>query len=298
MDGPGLMDSNGAAADEANIRTIVDYVKARGSLAAMPLVLNGAHPRFDKPMQDIVKLLVDSFGAGVVGVMCVVFTRASQQSASQAAQMVADMQATIAQRCGLPAGSVRLPHFRVECKADELELMGVPAPDAIKAAARALTETAVGDLLRWASLTTPVDTAQAVYGEYEAAKAKREADERAEAEAARAAAEAARAAAAAADAARAEAARAAAQQQAAAEAARAEAAAAEAARERERAQHEAERAAAAQQQAAAAQQLAAAERARADAEKARADAAAAAARSKETFISLSRGFKIGGKRIW
>jgi hypothetical protein len=235
-DGPGLMDSRGSVADEANIRKIVDHAKECGALCAMLFVFNEHTPRFDKPLQDIFKLLVDSFGADVTGIAAIVFTHAAGMRTGEEARLAAQsICRMMEQRCSFPPGSLNLPHFQVECRPETLLRLG--ASEAHVEARRAATRAAIEDLLRWAASTQPYSTDKAAYGEYEDARMRREAEERATA----------------------------AQRLAEAEAARAQA-----------------------------------ETARADAERRRADEAVAAARrnNNDTFVSLTRGCKIGGKRLW
>ena len=114
-DGPGLMDSAGEGKDEKNIRIIVDHARSLGHLHAMLLVLNEAVPRFDKAMQDIVKLLVDSMGEQVLGVMGIVYTHACGfKTHAEAESKTAEIAAMIAECLNLSA-PLRLPFWQLEC---------------------------------------------------------------------------------------------------------------------------------------------------------------------------------------
>ena len=85
-DTPGLMDSGGVDKDETNIRLIVEDLRAGGYVNACVLVINEQAPRFDSGMQDAVKLIVDSFGAGCLGHLGFVFTKAFGQTTPEGAQ--------------------------------------------------------------------------------------------------------------------------------------------------------------------------------------------------------------------
>jgi len=257
------MDSAGVSQDEANIRMIVEHARELKKVHALFLVVNEQAPRFDEGMQAAVNLLKDSFGPQILANVAIVFTRADgrvnpQQSQAKANEFVA----MIARRTGVPV--TRMASYQIECHPESFEALGVP-PIRIEALKAQATAT-LADMLRWAQSCTPIDTSDAVIGEY----VERQRQRAAEQEAARQAAVA--------NAARQEAAR----QAAAAAAARQEAARQEAAAAA--AQQEAARQAAA---AAAAQQEAAAANAR----------AAAAQADNRTFLNF-HGFKIGGKRIW
>jgi hypothetical protein len=84
-DTPGLMDSRGVVKDEANLRAIVDHVKASKKFRGLFIVVNEQAPRFDDSMQDAVKILVESFGPDVLGNMGFVFTHSLGKISSAAA---------------------------------------------------------------------------------------------------------------------------------------------------------------------------------------------------------------------
>ena len=108
-DGPGMMDTAGQDKDERNIRIIVNHARSLGHLHAMLLVLNEAVPRFDKAMQDIVKLLLDSFGSQILGVTGIVYTHAcGLKTPTEAECKTVEIATMIAQRLGL-ATPPRLP---------------------------------------------------------------------------------------------------------------------------------------------------------------------------------------------
>ena len=127
-------------------------------------------------MQDIVKLLVDSFGSQVLEVMGIVYTHASHglKTHAEAERKTTEIAAIIAERLGLSAPP-RLPFWQLECVPQDLAKMGVPA-DRIAAVRRA-TNLSIEEILRWSTSSTSISTVEAVYGEYEAVKAKRLAEE-------------------------------------------------------------------------------------------------------------------------
>ena len=172
-DGPGLMDTGGQAKDEKNIRIIVDHAKSLRHLHAMLLVLNEMSPYFDKAMQDIVKLLVDSFGSQVLEVMGIVYTHAcGLKTHAEAERKTTEIAAIIAERLGLSAPP-RLPFWRLECIPQHLERIGAPAEHV--AVLERNRDSSIEDILRWSSSRKPISTGAAVYGEYEIAKLKRRA---------------------------------------------------------------------------------------------------------------------------
>jgi hypothetical protein len=77
LDTPGLMDARGPETDETHMRHIVQSVRALGTLSALVVVRNEQCLRVDRPLLDILRLLVDSFGVGVLDVLYVAYTHAA-----------------------------------------------------------------------------------------------------------------------------------------------------------------------------------------------------------------------------
>ena len=175
MDGPGLMDTRGTSADEVNIRTIVDFTKSQKTLSAMIIVCNEANVRFDGAMQDIIKLLVDSFGISVLSITAIVFTHAAGiRTPEQARIKATEFSNMVSSRVGLAPGILNMPVYQVDCFPFELSKLGVS--DSRIAEVSAKTNLALFDLLRWAASNNMIDMTNAIYGEYEAAKAVRESE--------------------------------------------------------------------------------------------------------------------------
>ena len=183
LDVPGLLDPRGAWADEANIRAIVDFVKLHGFMNRLVLVLNEQNTRFDRSLQDVFQAFADSFGIGVLDVMCLTFTHAfGQRTRTQAHVKAAEISRLVAQRVGVPVLRV-LPSFQVDCFPDELAGVGA-SPEFVRTV-KAQSAASLMDLVRLASATVPFSTTHAVYGEFEAAKASRAAQAAAEEQLAR-----------------------------------------------------------------------------------------------------------------
>jgi hypothetical protein len=175
MDGPGLMDTRGTSADEVNIRTIVDFTKSQKTLSAMIIVCNEANVRFDGAMQDIIKLLVDSFGISVLSITAIVFTHAAGiRTPEQARIKATEFSNMVSLRVGLAPGILNMPVYQVDCFPSELSKLGVS--DSRIAEVSAKTNIALFDLIRWGANNNMIDMTNAIYGEYEAAKAVRESE--------------------------------------------------------------------------------------------------------------------------
>ena len=171
-DTPGLMDAGGVEQDEANIRLIVEHARNLGYMNALVLVVNEQAPRLDDGMQNAIKLLVDSFGPSVLAYTCLVFTRADGRVApNESLAKVAEIAALIQKRTGV---TIRhLPAYQIECQPDSWQ--GRLMPQAIEEL-RTQAATTCRDLVRWARSKPQLDTSDAVIGEYEQRKAKREAE--------------------------------------------------------------------------------------------------------------------------
>ena len=179
LDVPGLLDPRGAGADEANIRAIVDFVKLHGFMNRLVLVLNEQNTRFDRSLQDVFQVFADSFGIGVLDVMCLAFTHAfGRRTRAQAHVKAAEISRLVAQRVGVPVLRV-LPPVQVDCFPDELASVGA-SPEFVRTV-KAQSAASLMDLVRLASATFPFCTTHAVYGEFEAAKASRAAQAAAQA---------------------------------------------------------------------------------------------------------------------
>jgi energy-coupling factor transporter ATP-binding protein EcfA2 len=178
VDNPGLLDSNGGARDDENIRKIVDAARSHGHIHAFILVLNEQADRFDSAMQNVVRVLADSFGPGALARMGIVFSKSYPRPDAALARRRADaIRADLAQRNGVPAESFPLPAYQYDAYPDDLVRMGSP-PEFIadkKEAAR----QALGDVVRWVRGQTPLSTRGFKYGEYDHSKREREALEKA-----------------------------------------------------------------------------------------------------------------------
>ena len=176
VDTPGLMDSRGVEQDERNIVKIVRHVASMGSVNGFILVVNEQAPRFDDGMQAAVKLLLDSFGPGLINNLGIVFTRAyGDVTPNDSAQRKVGYVELISKRAGIvPAPHV--PSWQVDCRPDDKAKWGVP---------RALIDECIGqrdtvldEILRWARSRPAVDTKDAAPGEYEERRRAREAQQK------------------------------------------------------------------------------------------------------------------------
>lgn len=171
FDTPGLMDTGGVAQDEVNIRVMVEVARAERSVSAFFLTVSEGSPRFDDGMQNAVKLLADSFGPPMLARLGIVFTNAiGRRSKEQAVRTAAEITALISGRAGVPLS--HLPCWQVDCHPEELGSLGVPSE--VITARAAMTDAAVVELLRWARANHPLDTSDAVIGEYEQRRIARE----------------------------------------------------------------------------------------------------------------------------
>jgi energy-coupling factor transporter ATP-binding protein EcfA2 len=110
VDNPGLLDSNGGDRDDENIRKIVDTARRYGHVHGFILVLNEQADRFDSAMQNVVRVLADSFGPGALARMGIVFSKSYARADAIIARRRADaIRVDLAQRTGVPAESFPLP---------------------------------------------------------------------------------------------------------------------------------------------------------------------------------------------
>jgi len=159
-DTPGLLDSQGTKEDAVNIRNIVQYFKSLGAMNAFLIVLNEQSVRFDSGMQDAIKLIVDSFGSGV---LCQDHTP-SAPGPSNKHRPVLGKSASLSQPG--PGHCVpELPCWQVDCHPEILAAIGVPE-DRIHAL-KQRTSVAVHDILQWARVQPPFQTEQAVAADYD-----------------------------------------------------------------------------------------------------------------------------------
>jgi energy-coupling factor transporter ATP-binding protein EcfA2 len=178
VDLPGLLDTQSEEQDDANLRVIVDKARTFPMVHAFVLVVNEQAPRFDRGMQDAVKLLVDSFGPECLACMGVMFTRHMYKEAAEARQTADGMATKIAERTGLPAP--RLPCWQYDAYPELLARAMVPAEEIERR--RAASAGALGDMVRWARGQVGMATVDFRYGEYDTARREREAREAAQAE--------------------------------------------------------------------------------------------------------------------
>jgi energy-coupling factor transporter ATP-binding protein EcfA2 len=178
VDLPGLLDTQSEQQDDANLRIIVDKARTYPKVHAFVLVVNEQAPRFDRGMQDAVKLLVDSFGAECLALMGVMFTRWMYKTPAEARETADGMAAIIAERTGQPAP--RLPCWQYDAYPELLARLMTPAEEIERR--RAASAGALGDMVRWARGQPGMATVDFRYGEYDTARREREAREAAQAE--------------------------------------------------------------------------------------------------------------------
>lgn len=175
MDTPGLMDTGGVVKDEDNIAKIVKHVSALGYVNGFILVMNERAPRFDAGMQDAVKLMVDSFGPKCLSNMGIVYTQAlGKVSPAESGKRTAEYTEMIAARVAIPIG--HLPSWQVDCMPTELRDLGVPEKNINDRIMK--RDSTLDEIIRWARAKIPVDTKDAVIGEYEQRKRAREEEEK------------------------------------------------------------------------------------------------------------------------
>eukprot|EP00981_Chlorochromonas_danica_P009436 scaffold2692_cov135-Ochromonas_danica.AAC.1 len=167
-DHPGLVDSDGASQDEKNIASIVNNLKEDKYVHGFLLVINEEDTRFDWAMQSALKLIVDSFGRGILSVMGVVFTHSSNASATKAQKFVTELRPMIAKMTGelMPA----MQFWQVDCHP---EVLWDDEPDVL-ASMMARNQHTVQELCRCACSNRPLDVSKAVASEYETTKCFRE----------------------------------------------------------------------------------------------------------------------------
>eukprot|EP00731_Ephydatia_muelleri_P005289 Em0002g1465a len=175
MDTPGLMDTGGVGQDEEKIVKIVQNVSTLGYVNGFILVVNEQTPRFDRGMQDVVKLLVDSFGSMCLTNFAIVYNRAfGTVSPSDSAKRTAEYTKVIMNRTAIPIN--HLPSWQVDCKPEILRSIGL-TEEKIKDRI-ALRDRTLDEIIRWARAKNPVDTTGAVIGEYEQRRKAREEEEK------------------------------------------------------------------------------------------------------------------------
>jgi hypothetical protein len=189
VDNPGLLDSAGREHDDQNLRKIVDFARTFSHIDAIVLVMNEQAVRFNSATQDALKLILDSFGSGVLPRLGLLFSKSfgGPASASVARDRADHIRRLLANRVGVPEESIPLPCWCYDAYPERLERVGATAE--FIAGRKAAGRQALGDVVRWVRGQAPLSTAEFRYGEYEAARKEREAREaaaRAEQEAAEA----------------------------------------------------------------------------------------------------------------
>mmetsp|Transcript_10476 Transcript_10476/g.15971 ORF Transcript_10476/g.15971 Transcript_10476/m.15971 type:complete len:330 (-) Transcript_10476:116-1105(-) len=165
IDTPGLMESKGSSADEANIKRIVDYTKEKKYINGFLIVLNEQAPRFDRGMQDALKVFVDSYGLSFLDNVGIVFTRSLTKSPEESEKYVSEeFIPLLSTALGVPIK--HLPHWQVDCHPDELRKLSVP--EEIITNSNMRNAKTVHAIKQWAMGKTPFDVTQAHYGEFEA----------------------------------------------------------------------------------------------------------------------------------
>jgi hypothetical protein len=166
-DTPGLLDSKGDEQDEANIRAIVEHARRHRAVNVLLLVVNEQAPRFDSGLQAALKLFVDSFGPECLAHLGVVYTRANGGvDKAEANKRTASLLELIKKRVTSAATMDSLPSWQVECHPETLHLLLRVNPGALDTLKAQRGDT-IDEILRWARTQKPMDTTDAVFGEYE-----------------------------------------------------------------------------------------------------------------------------------
>jgi hypothetical protein len=144
------MDSRGLEKDEENVVEIVKYLIREGSVNGFVLVVNEQAPRFDGPMQDAVKLLVDTFGPEMLHHMGILFTRSTHRTVEESVQYV-KQHFVPALRAKTGHNISFLPSWQVENHPEQLAggLLGVSQETVDKFHAR--NRDSIQQLKNWAS---------------------------------------------------------------------------------------------------------------------------------------------------
>jgi predicted phosphodiesterase len=188
VDNPGLVDSEGREKDKENLIKIVNHAKLLTYASVFALIINSQSPRFDGSMQDAVKLIVDSFGAGSsffvdylffiisesLNHFCLIYTRCpnvTQRKREVLGRHSGEVLSQINRRCN--TNLRHLPAFFVDCHPEELAEDGVPE-ETIRSYKQG-TDRQLDDFLLFSDAKSQFSTTNAVYGKYDSEKAEEEA---------------------------------------------------------------------------------------------------------------------------
>jgi hypothetical protein len=159
------MDNKGLEKDEENVVEIVKYLIREGFVNGFVLVVNEQAPRFDGPMQDAVKLLVDTFGPGMLHHMGILFTRSTHRTVEESVQYV-KQHFVPALKAKTGYNIAFLPSWQVENHPEQLAggLLGVSQETVEKFHAR--NRNSVKQLKNWASAKPALDVSNTKPGQY------------------------------------------------------------------------------------------------------------------------------------
>eukprot|EP00981_Chlorochromonas_danica_P004498 scaffold911_cov162-Ochromonas_danica.AAC.1 len=160
-DHPGLVDSNGASQDEENIALIVKNLKEDKLVHGFLLVINEEAPRIDWAMQNALKLIVDTFGRGILSVTGVVFTHSYKVSDTKAQEFMAGLRPMITDLTGEDVSTMRF--WQVDSHPEE-RFAHNPAKLSKFVARNQRTVEGIRD---WASAKSPFDASKAFPSLYE-----------------------------------------------------------------------------------------------------------------------------------
>ena len=163
-DTPGLLDAAGVAQDEKNIRQIVDYARNQNEVHGFILVINEQNPRLEGPVQDAIKVLVDSFGSQIMNNFGIVFTRSTTRTKEESVQWV-DREAKRMLEMKLGFSIRHIPSWQGDNHPEDLAVLKVPQEQIEKN--KAQSKTALLEMTRWVTTLHGIPTADAKYGEYE-----------------------------------------------------------------------------------------------------------------------------------
>ena len=183
-DTPGLMDTEGLTKDEAHVEAIVEYLAKDKYINGFIIVLNEQNIRFTSPLQNAIKLLVDSFGPDMLSHMGILFTRAISRTAEQAqftvqSEIIPALEKLTGQSIPL------MPFWQIETHPEKLTGPPLYIPHSSLEAMQQHKKDTVLQIKQWVEKLPALDVSDAKPGEYvvtqerkrEAAELKRQHDE-------------------------------------------------------------------------------------------------------------------------
>ena len=160
VDTPGWMDTRGVEKNNENTAKIVERVSALGHVNGFLLVLNEQDPRFHGGIQDLVVLLVDSFGDSILSNMGVVFNKAFETISSAEFRNNTDIIASIISNI-TRIHVDRFESWQIDCMPEkQLRLT-----DDDRRNETENRDKTLGKIIKWACSKHPVDVTGAKIGE-------------------------------------------------------------------------------------------------------------------------------------